>query len=311
MGYFETMRALWEGADSINTDAIFIADAHFIPPQDTPALDSVANSMADSASNSIADSMLDCAPDSIQNTQSNKAAKALLSLLQNLLDNPKNTPSQVFLMGDIAHLLLGGVNTSIKYNHTLLALIESISQRTQVWWFEGNHDFGLCALSGAYAHYLKHVKIIPRTQQPLPFIYMHNNTQKRVLLAHGDIFLNTKYELYIRLMNASFTRFVLHMLDSVTFGNLYRYVVKKVNHNVIKEGKVAIAPFAQRRISAYKAFVQKYTHNAYDVPNMVDMIIEGHFHIGKTYNHNDTLYISLPSFYLSRSIFGIESALTK
>ncbi|MCX2716192.1 metallophosphoesterase [Helicobacter sp. MIT 21-1697] len=274
---------IWEEAPYINNDAVFIADAHFISP-DFPSL----------------------------SQQSISASHALLTYFDTLLNNPDQMPSQIFLMGDIAHLLLGSAKSSQKSNASLLQYIESLSRYTQVWWFEGNHDFGLSALQKAKTPFLKNVKCIPRSNQPLAFNYQHNQKEKKILLAHGDIFLNTKYELYIRLMTSTIMQFLIKYLDKITFGNLYKYIITKINHKPIKEGKIDISHFAPTRIYAYESYLKNINACAFDTHSCLCsdiLFIEGHFHIGKTYT-DKTLYISLPSFYITRSIFSIESILS-
>lgn len=288
MGYFskamKEAQSLWENAPQINKDAIFIADSHFMPLHLQPLP-----------------------------KQGEAASKALLDYFKMLLENPAQMPSQIFLMGDIAHLLLGGVESSLKTYKELLDSICTLSQFSQIWWFEGNHDFGLSLLQkraeSAQIHF------VPRSKQPFAFSYMNESisylesTRKsqNVLLAHGDLFLNTKYELYIRLMQTKIMRWLLTLLDYVTFGNLYTFIVKKVNHNAIRQGKADIKSFAKKRIYAYNAYLQNAIKKSQALKDeQIDMIIEGHFHIGKEYKE-DSLYISLPSFYLTRSIFSIES----
>lgn len=278
-------QSLWQNAPRINKDAIFIADSHFMPLHLQPLPE-----------------------------QGEVASKALLDYFKTLLKNPAQIPSQIFLMGDITHLLLGGVKSSVDTHKELLDSICTLSQVSQVWWFEGNHDFGLNTLQkrGEFSK----IHFIPRSKQPLAFNYINESAShlestkesQNVLLAHGDLFLNTKYELYIRLMQTKIMRWLLALLDSVTFGNLYTFIAKKVNHNTIRQGKTDIESFAKKRICAYNAYLQNAIKKAQALADeQIDMIIEGHFHIGKAYK-GESLYISLPSFYLTRSIFSIESA---
>ena len=279
-------QSLWQNAPRINKDAIFIADSHFMPLHLQPLP-----------------------------KQGEVASKALLDYFKTLLKNPAQIPSQIFLMGDITHLLLGCVKSSVDTHKELLDSICTLSQVSQVWWFEGNHDFGLNALQKR-AEFSK-IHFIPRSKQPLAFNYINESAShlestkaksQNVLLAHGDLFLNTKYELYIRLMQTKIMRWLLALLDSVTFGNLYTFIAKKVNHNTIRQGKTDIESFAKKRICAYNAYLQNAIKKAQALADeQIDMIIEGHFHIGKAYK-GESLYISLPSFYLTRSIFSIESA---
>lgn len=278
-------QSLWQNAPQIHKDAIFIADSHFMPLHLQPLPE-----------------------------QGEVASKALLDYFKRLLKNPAQMPSQIFLMGDITHLLLGCVKSSIDTHKELLDSICTLSQVSQVWWFEGNHDFGLSHLQKK-AEFSK-IHFVPRSKQPLAFSYINESAShlestkesQNVLLAHGDLFLNKKYELYIRCMQTKIMRWLLALLDSVTFGNLYTFITKKVNHKAIRQGRAEIESFAKKRICAYNAYLQNAIKKAQALADeQIDMIIEGHFHIGKAYK-GGSLYISLPSFYLTRSIFSIESA---
>lgn len=287
MGCFDStmkeVQSLWENAPQIHKDAVFIADSHFMPLHLQPLP-----------------------------KQGKIASKALLDYFETLLENPTEIPSQIFLMGDIAHLLLGGVESSLHIHKELLDSVQKLSQCSQIWWFEGNHDFGLSHLQKK-VEFAK-IHFIPRSKQPFAFNYTYKGglesrlESKNVFLAHGDLFLNTKYELYIRLMQTKIMRWFLALLDYVTFGNLYIFIAKKVNHNAIRQGKAEIESFGKRRICAYNAYLQNAIKKGRAMKGeQVDVIIEGHFHIGKDYK-GESLYISLPSFYLTRSIFSIESA---
>lgn len=252
----------------LNSDAIFIADSHFKGDDSTDS-----------------------------------SSKALLDYFDTLLTST-NMPSQIFLMGDIANLLLGALDSSIAHNKALLEHIALLSQRAEVWWLEGNHDFYLNALQNSY---LSQVRIVSRKHQPLCFT--HKDSQRHIFLAHGDIFLPKKYELYIGTMTSKCMQYALKWLDYVTFGKLYNVIVRKVNNKIINIGNMDIIDFANKRILAYKHYMQNNAKSHKCADNIV--IIEGHFHIGQSYvePQSGALYIALPSFYVNRSIFSIESAL--
>lgn len=97
-------QSLWENAPQIYKDAIFIADSHFMPLHLQPLPE-----------------------------QGEIVSKALLDYFKRLLENPAQMPSQIFLMGDIAHLLLGGVKSSVDTHKELLDSICNVSQVSQVW----------------------------------------------------------------------------------------------------------------------------------------------------------------------------------
>ncbi|WP_052100332.1 hypothetical protein [Helicobacter sp. MIT 05-5293] len=270
------MQNLWENAPYIADDAIFIADSHYIAP-----LSDKKESALDSHNEKKTESSAFLPP-------------SLPLFLESLLPNP---PSQVFLMGDIAHILVGYLSSSIKANEILLESIAALSVKCEVWWFEGNHDFGLSALHSR----LSKVNFVPRKSQPKPFQYILNHERKRILIAHGDCFLGRKYEIYIRTISARLSLYALNLADSVTFGNLYTFVAHKINQKNIHSGQIEFMPFAQKRIQAYQNYALIHQ---WEYP---DIIIEGHFHLGQIHTSCQSLYISLPSFYFNGSIFAIQS----
>lgn len=215
---------------------------------------------------------------------------ALLETLQNI------QASQVFLMGDISQVLVGNLRSSKKSNASLLESLQALSQRTQVFWFEGNHDFALNALN------MGQIVFIPRCQQPLRAQF----GEKRVSLAHGDLFLDKKYELYIRVLNSCFGHKVLKFLDWLTFGNLYQLLERKILKKRIYafDERRDCEEFCKKRVSSYMSFFKKTSQ---ELPHI---IIEGHFHLNKSMliqeHTREILYICLPSFYISQSVFALQ-----
>lgn len=205
--------------------------------------------------------------------------------------------SQVLLMGDIAQMLVGNLATSIESNKALLECIQRLSERSCVYWLEGNHDFGLQAL----AQILPKVIFVPRKHQPLMATYKG----MIVSLAHGDLFLNIRYKLYINVLNSCFGLWALRCVDWLSHGYVYRTLQKSIDSKRIRGFYGEHEAFCVRRVEAYKKYFCKH-----DV--MPQVIIEGHFHLG----HNMRigmegeciLYVCLPSFYIDRRIFELESS---
>ncbi|PAF47706.1 hypothetical protein BKH41_07095 [Helicobacter sp. 12S02232-10] len=199
-------------------------------------------------------------------------------------------PKQVFLMGDIFHLLIGHLPSSQKQNFPLISLINELSDKTEIFYFEGNHDFGIDSFL------LPKVKLYPRSLQPALFIWK----EKRFLLAHGDIFLTRSYDFYIRTLNNPITLSFLKILDRLSFGIIYGAIAKKICQKSIKPLQInekVFKKFSLERFQKYSKFAKKNNLGS------IDGIIEGHFHIGKNLKH----YISLPSFYCQKSAFIIQS----
>ena len=94
---------------------------------------------------------------------------------QFLLHVKINKPTQLFLMGDMFDLLVGSVGYGVAKYQRYIELINAIALDTEVFYFEGNHDFDLGKL-------FQRVKVIPLEQQPLLFILPDG---KNCLLSHG------------------------------------------------------------------------------------------------------------------------------
>ena len=187
---------------------------------------------------------------------------SLLLVLEKMLDS---APSQIFLMGDISNILVGNLKSSLKSNEKLLNAIDLLTQKAQIIYFEGNHDFNLECI-------LPSVIKIPRKNQP----QIAHFGDKSALIAHGDIFLDKKYEIYIKMLSAKMSAKILNALDLATFGRLYALIEKKVQSKKIRllSDECAIQMLIKRRIQSYENYILR--HNL-----RVDFVIEGHFHLGK------------------------------
>ena len=187
---------------------------------------------------------------------------SLILSLEKLLKSP---PSQIFLMGDISNILVGNLKSSLKSNEKLLNTLNSLSQKAQIIYFEGNHDFNLERI-------LPNIIKIPRKNQP-QLAHFGNQT---ALIAHGDIFLDKKYEIYIKILSAKVSAKILNALDLATFGRLYALIEKKVQSKKIRllSDECAIHTLIKKRIQSYQNYISR--HNL-----CVDFVIEGHFHLGK------------------------------
>lgn len=240
-------------AITIKPDAIFIADSHWFDK----AL--LQNSLEVSNGDS-----------------KDYTHKDLPSFLQSL------DCSQVFLMGDIAQVLVGNIKSSAQSNHRLLMAIELLSQRSEVFWFEGNHDFALQSLQTL----LPNVCFIPRKKQPL----MATFNDKSVSLAHGDLFLNLRYKVYIGVLNSAFGRTFVKVIDKVCLGKLYKALEQKIVRKKIYPFVGGVESFCEKRLALYQRYFAKIG------VNMPQVIVEGHFHLNKRIIKNEVLYVCLPAF---------------
>ncbi|WP_104698047.1 MULTISPECIES: UDP-2,3-diacylglucosamine diphosphatase [unclassified Helicobacter] len=206
--------------------------------------------------------------------------KKAFDFFDSLIQSP---PVQVFFMGDIFHFLIGHIPTSLKEHLPLLQKINQLSQKTEVFYFEGNHDFAI-----PFSIFPK-VKIYTRKLQPALFYF----EDKKILLAHGDLFISFLYSFYISSMNTPLILALLKIIDKISFGFIYRIAKKMVIKKQISFLKNT-NNFIQKRLQAYNNF-SKQKHLDFDA------VIEGHFHTTlKQYN-----YLAIPSFYCHKKTLWI------
>ena len=304
--------------------AVFIADSHYRGGGDLSSLDFLAKSSPKSTTKSSpttkssiksnpknsTESALDFKKDTKKIDTKASTDLHLLEALDSFISlPPSDLPPQVFLMGDIADLFIGHIPTSLRFNRFLIEKINALSQKCEVFYFEGNHDFGIDS------SILPNVKIYPRFLQPALFDF----DGQIYALAHGDIFISNGYEIYIKAMNSALTLSTLKLLDICSFGRIYDFANAKVNAKKIhhlKFEKDSFCSFAKRRVECYVEAIAKSSKicfgNSEGTSQKIQIrgIIEGHFHIGQKISQSfgkfgDIEYISLPSFYCQREIFTL------
>ncbi len=201
----------------------------------------------------------------IADSHYNFKREALCELLSNI-DNGSLKCSQLFLMGDIFDFLSNEISYFKIKNKELINLIQNISTKIEVFYFEGNHDFNLSRL-------FPQAFVIPRDHQP----FSMKLDDKSVELSHGDIFAGETYDIFCKIIR---NKVVLSLLNILDIQNLIsktteKRLANKSICNKIKDFKYIV----QKRIDNYKA----------------DIVIEGHYHEGKSYTFGKRKYINIPS----------------
>lgn len=303
--------------------AVFIADSHYRGGvgcvEELSSLDFVSKSSPKSTTRlesksslkNSAESALDFKKDTKKiDTKASSTDSHLLEVLDSFISlPPHDLPPQVFLMGDIADLFIGHIPSSLRFNRNLVEKINALSKKCEVFYFEGNHDFGIDS------SILPNVKIYPRFLQPALFDF----DGQIYALAHGDIFIGNGYEIYIKAMNSALTLSTLKLLDICSFGKIYDFANAKVNAKKIHHlefAKDSFCSFAKRRVECYVNAIAKSSKicvgNSEGTSQKIQIrgIIEGHFHIGQKISQSfgkfgDIEYVSLPSFYCQREIFTL------
>ncbi len=191
--------------------------------------------------------------------------------------------SQLFLMGDMFDLLVGDVKFSCDMYRKHIELINKISLKMEVFYFEGNHDFRLKRL-------FPHTKVFSFSMQPVRAEFENGS---RVHLSHGDKFEGVLYLFYTKIIRSSLVLKFLNILDLSLSGK----ISKKIQQNQLKKNLC-------KKIENFEPIIVNKLPN-YE-PREGEFIIEGHYHQDKKIVKCGITYINLPSFACNQSFFIVE-----
>ncbi|WRA22802.1 UDP-2,3-diacylglucosamine diphosphatase [Helicobacter pylori] len=206
-------------------------------------------------------------------------------------------PPQVFFMGDIFHVLVGYLPLD-REQQKIISLINALSEISQVFYFEGNHDFSM--------RFVFNSKVVVFERQNQPILFQYDN--KRFLLAHGDLFTTKAYEFYITQLTSTWARFFLTFLNFASFKTLYPFLKKRIYQKPIRLWELEpkeLKAFIEKRLKAYQNYIKNLNLDS------IDGIIEGHFHLksGAKIHSSVPIYCPLPSFYYEQSLFKVSSSI--
>ena len=197
---------------------------------------------------------------------------AFLDLLKKLERGEIQT-SQLFLMGDNFDLLFGHNDYIKTFSSEAIALLQTLSQKFEMYYFEGNHDFCL-------AEVFPDIQVYTREQQPITF----QLAEKKVAISHGDKYVTGfGYDLYCK---------VLRNKTTLTFLKPFEKAI--IDHRMKKLSKKHICFTFHGFEKRVEEILENYTE--------ADLVIEGHFHQCKTVGK----YISLPSLACQGMVGVIE-----
>ena len=195
----------------------------------------------------------------------NEKNRELLTLLKKV-ESKEIVTSQLFLMGDIFDFISGESRYFIKQNIEVINLLNKLSNEIEIIYLEGNHDYNLKSV-------FPKIEVIKRENQPLLAKY----EDKTVSLAHGDNFINWKYDLYCKFIrNTIFLRFM-------NFIDINFFISKKIENALVKKNIC-------HKMKNFEEIVSKRIKN-YNT----DIVIEGHYHQGNSYFIDEKRYINIPS----------------
>jgi UDP-2,3-diacylglucosamine hydrolase len=197
-----------------------------------------------------------------------KGDTEFLEVLKGWIEHP---PPQVFLLGDIFHLLLP-FSYLIEYNKEAIDIINSLSVKTDVFYTPGNHDFNI-------------ERIFPNVVFADGFL----DRKRGVLLTHGDLtdkdFL---YRLYVKIIR---NKTVEKTLNIISLNFINNWVFKKI---LSKKTSCKKLENFEKKI---KEKLKLYDYG---------IIIEGHYHQNEILHFHNTEYINLPAFVCTKSYILIQ-----
>ena len=186
---------------------------------------------------------------------------AFLDLLKKLKSGEIQTP-QLFLMGDNFDLLFGYNDYIQTFSKEAIALLQTLSQKLEIHYFEGNHDFCLTEL-------FPNIQVYTREQQPIMF----QLNEKKVAISHGDKYVTgVGYDLYCKVLRNKTTLTFLKPLEKAI-----------IDHRMKKLSQKHICFTFHGFEKRVEEILENYTE--------AELVIEGHFHQSRTVGK----YISLPS----------------
>ncbi|MDY0052882.1 MAG: metallophosphoesterase [Aliarcobacter sp.] len=195
----------------------------------------------------------------------NQKNKQFLFFLKQL-EKKKIKTTQLFLMGDMIDFISGESKYFIKQNTDVINLLNILSNEIEIIYLEGNHDYNLKTL-------FPNIKVIKRENQPL----LGKLNNKTVSISHGDNFINWKYDLYCKFIrNGIFLKFM-------NFIDLNFFISKKIENALLNK-------YICHKMKNFKNIVEKRLEN-YNT----NIVIEGHYHQGETFNIKNKKYINIPS----------------
>jgi len=184
-----------------------------------------------------------------------------LDLLKKLESGEIHTP-QLFLMGDNFDLLFGYNDYIQTFSEEAITLLQKLSQKMEIHYFEGNHDFCLKTL-------FPDINIYSREDQPVYF----KLGEKKVGISHGDRYgVGFAYDLYSKILRNKITLTLLKPFEKAIIDHRMKKLSKKYICHAFEDFEVTVA-----------TILEHYQN--------VDLVIEGHYHQAKVIGR----YISLPS----------------
>jgi UDP-2,3-diacylglucosamine hydrolase len=212
----------------------------------------------------------------------NEKRKEFHNFLIKLKKEEIKTP-QLFLMGDMFDLLVGQVTYTKSLFKESIKLINLLSTKIEIFYFEGNHDFNI-------KNIFPYVKVFPISKQPVSGRFKNKN----ILLSHGDLHQGFNYRIYTKLIRNTFILKILNSIDVVS----NNFISKKILSPQINKKICYKIPHFKQII---KQKIKKYDIGITEI----DFVCEGHHHQNQEFVFENIKYINFSSFACDQSYFQI------
>lgn len=204
------------------------------------------------------------------------------SFLQALDSGHIKTP-QLILMGDMFELLFGVIGRTQKDNEKEVALLNKISNKIDVIYFEGNHDFGL-------KNIFPRIKVFPLEAQP----QVASFGDKKVMLSHGDTKTPLGYQIYTKLIRNPFILSLIGYIDVLCA----HCIIRSLKSRGVQKNPCYKIPSFNEIIHRRLSYLQG---------EALDIVIEGHFHQNLSFKLYGFEYMNLASFACNQKYFIVQS----
>lgn len=192
--------------------------------------------------------------------------------------------TQLVLMGDNFDLLFGPVTQTLRDNRDSIERLNRLSQKMEILYLEGNHDFRLTAL-------FPNICVVGRSQQPLILEFQ----AQRVALLHGDLIVPFGYAFYTSLIRNRPILFCLNIINTVFKG----LIINKLSEQMQRKNHC-------QKIQNFEAIAAR--HSTAPWVNKCDVIIEGHFHQNRICDVGRLKYINLGAFACNERYYVVKSS---
>lgn len=189
---------------------------------------------------------------------------------------------QLFLLGDMFDFLSFEIKGSHEFAKKYIDLLEKIAKTTQVYYFEGNHDYNL-------KKFFSLVKVYSFENQPALF----ECNGKKTWILHGDKFSNIKYNIYTFFIRNHYLLAFLNLLNILFKNDILTFLMDKLKNKSIC-----------KKIENFKNIIK--TKYFLTPKKGVDIILEGHYHQNAQFEDNQLLYKNFSSFACDKSYFVVQ-----